>query len=188
MSDGHVCDGCVSRRRFCAATGASLLSVAIGGCGPSTPRVSEGSVEGPAGTFGSGNAGGANVADAGAASDGGSCTPGTLVAGAAASYTIGTPRSFVNAVAAGGVRYTIFVTQDANGFYAMDADCTHAGCPVSLQGTTYYCSCHGASFDANGQHTSGPGSGYLQHYAVCIDAGGNVTVDLQTPAAPTQRF
>ncbi len=199
MRDGS-CGGCPSRRDFCAVAGASLLTVGLAGCSPAAPaRLSEGAVGTVAvdsGSAGGGGAAGDGLADGGESGGGGaaggggasSCTPGTLAAGAASSYTVGAPKSFANAVSAGGEPYTIFVTKDAGGFYAMDADCTHAGCPVALQSTTYYCSCHGASFDANGQHTSGPGSGYLQHYAVCIDAGGNVTVDLRTAATPTQRF
>ena len=141
---------------------------------------------------GGGSAGGGGTAGGGGSAGGGgtapTCTAGKLAAGAASSYTVGMAKVFSNAVKVSGQEYDIMVAKDANGFYAMDSDCTHSGCSVDTQGTGYYCNCHGATFDSNGKHTGGPGSGYLQHYAVCVDASGNVTVDTSTQATPTQRY
>ena len=160
------------------------MALGLGGCGATRARLSEGDA-GALDDFG-GGAGGGSLVDAG--SDGGSCGAGTLPAGLASDYDIGTVKTLANAVTAFGQQYDLFVTRDAGGLFAFDADCTHAGCPVTPASGGYFCACHGASFDDSGQHTSGPGSGYLQHYAVCVDASGNVTVDIKTTATPTQRF
>lgn len=67
--------------------------------------------------------------------------------------------------------------RDKNGLYAMTNTCTHQGCPVSpAAGLTLYCSCHGSRFDKNGGVTSGPADAPLVHYAVSVDAAGNITV------------
>jgi nitrite reductase/ring-hydroxylating ferredoxin subunit len=100
----------------------------------------------------------------------------------ASSYPVDAPKRFTASA------YDFYVVKDAQGFYAVDTACTHEGVAVTIQGSGFYCPRHGATFDINGKHLSGPGSGYLQHYAVCVDASGNVSVDYTTDASNTQRF
>ena len=88
----------------------------------------------------------------------------------------------------------IVLGRDAGGLYAMSAVCTHAGCVITTAGSTaaagLVCDCHGSQFDAIGDVTRGPAGAPLQHYAVEVDASGNiivhgdqpVTVDTRTPA------
>jgi Rieske Fe-S protein len=40
--------------------------------------------------------------------------------------------------------------------YAMIMECTHAGCPLALQGRDIVCGCHGGVFDLKGLPQSGP--------------------------------
>src|SRR5450432_2340701 len=110
---------------------------------------------------------------------------GPLVACAGAS---GAPASF-GKVSAGNVSSTsegllamvpnapAVLVRDAAGLYAMTITCTHAGCEVSPSGTTLICPCHGSRFDHNGAVLQGPAGSPLVHYAVTLDAAGNITVD-----------
>jgi Rieske Fe-S protein len=73
-----------------------------------------------------------------------------------------------------------FLGRDAGGVYAMSSICTHQGCDMTRNGfadeTGIYCSCHASHFDAVGAVLSGPATIPLSHFAVEIDAGGNLTV------------
>jgi len=67
--------------------------------------------------------------------------------------------------------------RDKDGLYAMTITCTHAGCDVTPQGTTLFCPCHSSVFDSNGGVLRGPAGSPLVHFAVHVDASGNITVD-----------
>ena len=79
------------------------------------------------------------------------------------------------------------LARDKDGLYAMTNTCTHAGCDVSPSGTTLYCPCHGSVFDSNGAVLQGPAPSPLVHYAVTLDAAGNITVDGTTEVAAAVR-
>ena len=83
----------------------------------------------------------------------------------------------------------LFVVRDAQGIYALTDVCTHQFCPVAYQSgsKTFFCSCHGSVYDANGQVTMGPAFSPLVHYAVCIDSNGDVVVDTGTEVDPSTR-
>ena len=72
------------------------------------------------------------------------------------------------------------IGRDAKGVYAMTLTCTHQGCDIATRGAVapsgVSCSCHGSTFDANGNVTGGPASGPLAHFAVTADSAGNLTV------------
>jgi len=69
-----------------------------------------------------------------------------------------------------------FVARDAQGVYALTMTCTHNGCRVSVVGSGFTCFCHGSQFDKNGAVKQGPAEDPLVHFAVDIDAAGNITV------------
>ena len=73
-----------------------------------------------------------------------------------------------------------FVARDANGLYAMTTTCTHAGCDLGTRGSVsngeIQCGCHGSVFDANGGVVHGPAQSPLAHFAVTVDASGQITV------------
>jgi Rieske Fe-S protein len=86
----------------------------------------------------------------------------------------------------------INVCRDANGFYAVDGNCTHAHC-VLLFGdpsnpSGFYCSCHMSTFDYNGQNPTGPAAvtGPLKHYKVTL-SGTQIFVDPATTVDPSVR-
>lgn len=72
------------------------------------------------------------------------------------------------------------IARDAQGLYAMTVTCTHQGCDVRSSGSgdaaTLDCPCHGSRFDRNGSVVQGPAEAPLAHFAVEVDASGNITV------------
>jgi Rieske Fe-S protein len=80
------------------------------------------------------------------------------------------------------------LARDKSGLYAMTITCTHEGCDVAPStGTTLFCGCHGSRFDENGNVLNGPASSPLVHFAVTVDASGNITVDGTTQVAASTR-
>jgi cytochrome b6-f complex iron-sulfur subunit len=74
----------------------------------------------------------------------------------------------------------VIIGRDAGGLYAMTITCTHQGCDVEPSGNgssaTVRCPCHGSQFDRNGAVVRGPASSALTHFAVSVDASGNITI------------
>lgn len=73
----------------------------------------------------------------------------------------------------------VLIARDAEGVYAMTNTCTHQGTaiPAPLSSTqVLVCPNHGSRFDRNGAVVMGPATLPLVHYAVEIDAAGNITV------------
>jgi Rieske Fe-S protein len=67
------------------------------------------------------------------------------------------------------------------GVYAMTMICTHQGCTINApSGGRFSCPCHGSQFDRNGAVLQGPATRPLQHFAVEIDAMGNIIVHTNT--------
>lgn len=88
---------------------------------------------------------------------------------------------------------SIFVCHDADGFYALDAGCTHLGCDVGLKSASdlkqgFACPCHGATYDANGANPTSPAPSPLTHYLVCGEPSGALVVDLTTEVDAKVRF
>jgi len=117
----------------------------------------------------------------GGTTGGGACA-GTVNGGAASAITVGHPKRVVS----GGA--DVFVCRDANGLYALDNFCTHAGCALSAQtGGTFFCACHGATFDATGGSPTSPAVTPLDHFAVCVNGSGEVIVDPTQTVDPSVR-
>jgi Rieske Fe-S protein len=113
-------------------------------------------------------------------------------AGAAGCWSAPVPPANVGDVPAGNVAglpvgslrpvagQPVCIGRDARGVYAMTLTCTHAGCDMGEAGTVspqgLDCACHGSRFDANGNVVSGPATAPLDHFAVSVDVGGNMTI------------
>lgn len=167
--EGASEDGCMTRRSMLAA----LAGLTAAACSSSTivHVQSDGGAE-----------------DAGTADEGGSTTSSCTVTpvgtneGSVASYPLGTWKK----------KGSYIIAQDAMGFFAFSAVCTHSGCIVdtpAANGSTI-CACHGSRFDGNGAVLQGPAKIPLEHYAVAVCGGavyvdGNTVVDAttRTPAA-----
>jgi Rieske Fe-S protein len=85
---------------------------------------------------------------------------------------------------------SLFVCRDAGGVYALDAQCTHLRCMLSLvsQAQGFSCGCHAATFDYNGQNPTGPAPTPLKHFAVCSDGMGGLVVDPDQEVEASVRF
>jgi Rieske Fe-S protein len=86
----------------------------------------------------------------------------------------------------------VCIGRDAGGVYAMTLTCTHAGCDIGQHGTVsprgLFCGCHGSQFDANGNVVQGPATQPLDHFAVTVDASGNLTIHGGQIADASQRL
>jgi Rieske Fe-S protein len=200
-----------SRRSFCLATGAGLgaglVLASLPACDPGTgERIGEGQLDstgtgGSAGGGGGGHAGGGGGGGGGSAGGGGtgggdmagspadmatgqSCTALPTSVGTASSYTVGGAPKIFNA---NGSK-EFFVARDSGGLYAVSGICPHAGCPIDLNGAQFYCGCHGATFALDGSKPTSPAKSALKHFAMCVDASGNVTVNTSTTVAITIRY
>jgi nitrite reductase/ring-hydroxylating ferredoxin subunit len=214
LEDLPPCKGGISRRGFCVVAGTGLITLGLPGCDPGGSRVEVGGLGGdaPAGTGGNGGGGGgvgggptgqdmANGStggqDAGThdGSTGGqdsgttgqdsgttnSCS-GPLNAGAASAIASGAAKHFTD-----NINYDLYVVRDSGGLYAINASCPHAGCTTTYKTTSWYCNCHGATWDANGNNPTSPAHSALEHYSVCIDGSGNVLVDYNKTVTYTTR-
>jgi Rieske Fe-S protein len=104
----------------------------------------------------------------------------------------GEPAGNVNTTSIGTLRVLpnlpIILGRDAQGLYAMTVTCPHQGCPVTPEGSTLFCPCHGSRFDSNGSVINGPARSPLVHFAVSVDAAGNITVYPASQVAPGARM
>lgn len=86
----------------------------------------------------------------------------------------------------------VCIGRDANGVYAMTLTCTHAGCDIGQDGTVspqgLFCGCHGSEFAADGSVVRGPASQPLDHFAVTIDSGGELTIHGSQVVAKSDRL
>ncbi|NIS26689.1 Rieske 2Fe-2S domain-containing protein [candidate division KSB1 bacterium] len=77
-------------------------------------------------------------------------------------------------------RENVLVNTDA-GLKAMSTTCTHLGCKVYWEPNNdrFFCPCHNAVFDVNGNVVSGPPPRPLDKYEVEVDENENVYVMLK---------
>jgi cytochrome b6-f complex iron-sulfur subunit len=108
---------------------------------------------------------------------------GDAPAGSIATLALGTLREVPGAPA--------YVGRDADGVYAMTSTCSHEGCDMTadgqLESAGVFCACHGSRFDLNGAVTRGPAKEALAHFAVDVDADGNLVVHGGTRVASAVR-
>lgn len=133
------------------------------------------------GNVSSGGSSAGAVSSAGAAGSasgtGGSPNPGVLV-GNARDFPVG-----ALSIAAG----LFLLGRDSAGIYVMSMQCTHKGCAVGISGDELLCPCHQARFDRWGNVLGGPAPTPLPHFAVYVDAAGNISVDQYTVVSSGQR-
>jgi cytochrome b6-f complex iron-sulfur subunit len=77
----------------------------------------------------------------------------------------------------------LFVCRDKDGYYAVDAGCTHLGCDVAAKNSVdirqgFACPCHGATYDGNGLNPTAPAPSPLVHYYLCVQPSGTLLADL----------
>ena len=88
----------------------------------------------------------------------------------------------VTAYAAEGVYTTylaegFFVIREKGRLFALSSLCTHRNCLLSAEpDQSFFCHCHGSTFDENGKVTEGPATRDLPMFATSTDAQGNLMV------------
>jgi Rieske Fe-S protein len=187
----YALDPKISRRGFCAG---GIAAVALGACGGGDPRVSVGGLDGNvdlAGVAtgpvldlsqppGSDLATNAHEDLAGHKTDlaEGSCS-GTVSGGIASAVVAGSPVYISSS--------KIYVCRDAMGLYAMSSACTHQGCKLTAEATEFYCNCHGATFNLNGEAPTSPAHKALSHYALCVNSAGDIEINPSEVVDPSTR-
>ncbi len=105
--------------------------------------------------------------------------------------TTGYPREYA--------RHTLVLVADAHawlgrdelGFYAVDAICPHLGSvvrPVVKGDKGFVCPCHGSTFAASGEITSGPAQHRLRYLLVDLDSEGKLVIRREQTVSPDDRF
>ncbi len=171
----------LSRRGFCGMTAIALLGTV--GCGSSISRAISGKIDDPFQPLGDDGGTGTTDGPPSWDSDGGTCASDSINAGPGSAIASGSALRLTDEDT-----YDVWLCRDARGLYALNNECTHASCPLKLvSGPRFYCRCHGAEFDFNGEHPTAPASQPLDHFAVCVDATGNAVVDINTVVDPQTR-
>ena len=107
------------------------------------------------------------------AKDGGSVNRGRMVdAGSASSYaTDGVYRSFRDR--------GFFVVRRGDKLFALSAICTHRKCTLAAEpDRSFYCKCHGSTFDPGGHVTKGPAKRDLPMLSAYTNEEGRLIVDV----------
>jgi thiosulfate dehydrogenase [quinone] large subunit len=158
-----------NRRTLCQAGLALGCVAALPACGGSSNKSSDGGSDG-----------------------GDSCDVGDVGVGNASDTPL---NSATNVPVSNANGMSLFICHDADGYYAVDAGCTHLGCDVALKAMSdlaqgFLCPCHGATYDANGLHPTGLAPSPLLHYALCAEPSGALVckVSPSAPVAPTVRL
>jgi Rieske Fe-S protein len=71
----------------------------------------------------------------------------------------------------------VFVIRRGDRLFALSAVCTHRRCKLEAEADrTFYCPCHGSTFDAEGHVTARPAKRDLPVLATSVDEHGNLIV------------
>jgi Rieske Fe-S protein len=70
-----------------------------------------------------------------------------------------------------------FIVRKGSQLLALSAFCTHRRCKLAAQSDrSFYCRCHGSTFDPNGKVTEGPAKRDLSQLLLTVNEKGNVLV------------
>jgi hypothetical protein len=160
-----------SRRQFCFALGGALL---VPACGNPPPLFAPG---------------GGGTADLSGALP---PTPPDLATGPSCTADGGTGVSGGNVIAVGAITEMagFFVCRDGGGLYALSHRCSYdPTSQVNWQSgqSLFICAGCASHFNYAGQVLTPPAQLPLVHFLLCLDGGGNITVDATAPVSPSQR-
>jgi cytochrome b6-f complex iron-sulfur subunit len=82
----------------------------------------------------------------------------------------------------------IYLVRDAEGFYALNATCTHLGCLTAWDPdlNQIACPCHGSKFSRDGVKVAGPAPKPLRWLKTWLSEDGDLMVDRSNPVAARQ--
>lgn len=73
-----------------------------------------------------------------------------------------------------------FIIRRGPALLAISSWCTHRRCTLAAEpGSTFYCKCHGSTFNADGRVTEGPARRDLPFFATAVSDTGHLLVFLQ---------
>lgn len=116
------------------------------------------------------------AACAGCQGMGGGAAP---LAGAGAVYDAGPAASYAADGVYSNFRYLgFFIVRRGATLEALSAVCTHRNCKLNVDtDQTFYCHCHGSTFDRDGKVTDGPAKRDLPLYRTSTNEAGHLIVD-----------
>jgi len=72
-----------------------------------------------------------------------------------------------------------FIVRRGADLFALSAICTHRNCKLDAEADkTFYCPCHGSTFDANGKVTEGPARRALPAFELSTNEKGELLVKI----------
>jgi len=72
-----------------------------------------------------------------------------------------------------------FIVRRGGNLFALSAVCTHRHCKLNAEADkTFYCPCHGSTFDADGKVTEGPAQIDLPMFTLTTDEKGDLLVKI----------
>lgn len=87
-------------------------------------------------------------------------------------------------------RMGVFVVRSGEGFYALDAVCTHLGCLTvwKPEAGVIACPCHGSTFQRDGTIIAGPAPRPLPRLKMWMADDGNLMIDRSTTVATRTEY
>ena len=77
------------------------------------------------------------------------------------------------------IDHGFFIIRRGTDLFALSATCTHRKCKLAAEPDhSFYCKCHGSTFDTNGHVTKGPAKRDLPSFSVSKSANGDLLVKL----------
>jgi Rieske Fe-S protein len=71
----------------------------------------------------------------------------------------------------------VFIVRKGDKLFALSAICTHRRCKIKAEADrSFYCPCHGSTFDPLGRVTAGPAKRDLPVFTSLVDEQGNLIV------------
>jgi cytochrome b6-f complex iron-sulfur subunit len=101
---------------------------------------------------------------------------------------VGRPDAFPEGTVRFFETHRFFLYRDREGFFAVNAVCTHLGCVVKRRDDGFGCPCHGSAFDDQGRVVRGPAPSPLQWLYVAQAPDGQLVVDLARKVRAGTRF